>query len=92
MILLYIYLAISVLCLIMYGLAIIVITKKIEIRYGKVKYEETFLSARILHVIKLVLACFMPLMNIGLLWVITFKYSDFETRVLNKLCIEFIKE
>lgn len=92
MILLYIYLGISVLCLIMYTLATIDMTHKFRTRYPDLKPKRTSLAGKLFVAIKMVVVSFIPLMNIGLLWVVLFNYDDLETRTLAKVYLDCVKE
>lgn len=92
MILLYIYLGISVLCLVMYTLATFDFTYKFKKKYPGLKTPRQSLSGRILSVIKGIVASFIPILNLALVWVIVFEYGELETRTLNKIYQECLKE
>ena len=91
MIFLYIYLILSGLCLIMYTLSPIDIAHKFKLKYPGLKYPKTNWAKRILSGIKVIVVSFIPIMHLGLIWVVLFDYETLETKALTKLYEECVK-
>lgn len=86
--LLYIYLGISVITWVLYILADISITYKFKNRYPNLVAPKLNWAGELGAHLRLLLGCFVPLVNIALLWVIIFNYSEFERKTISKVLSE----
>lgn len=87
MILLYVYLIVSALCLIMYILASIEIAHKFKKKYPELKVSKKSWAGRILTNIKLIIVSFIPLLNLALCCVVLFSYDTIKTKTMEKLYV-----
>ena len=91
MIFVYIYLGISLMCLLMYTLASVEISNKFKIKYGDVRFPKKTFAGTLFSWIKLAAACFVPIIHICLFWTIVFNYSEVEERSIKKLYREYLR-
>lgn len=92
MIIVYIYLGISLMTLVLYSLASFDIANKFKIEYPGLKCRKKTFAGTIFSFLKMEVACFVPIMNIGLFWTIVFDYEDLEQRIIDKLYIECVEK
>ena len=91
MIFVYIYLGISLMCLLMYTLASVEIANKFKIKYGDVRFPKKTFAGTLFSWVKLAAACFVPIIHICLFWTIVFNYSEVEERSIKKLYREYLR-
>lgn len=92
MIFLYIHLGISVLTLLLSILAVIDISFEFKRRYPTAVFPKKSWASGLFSWVRFTIASFVPLMNIGLCLVYTFSYKSLQTRVLNELYIDYLRE
>lgn len=83
--LIYIYLGISLLTFILFKLTACDIAKRFKTKYPNLKYPTITSAGKIAGFIKTLVGSFIPIVNVGLLWVLIFQSSEFEKRVVADL-------
>lgn len=85
MTLLYIYLAISIITLLQFLLAIMDASAKLKKRFPNISYEKTSFAETISTGFRLILLSFMPIVNLMLSLTMLFKYDDFMESTILKV-------
>lgn len=91
MILLYIYLGISIITLLMSILISATVVQKFKRWHSNLKVPKSSIASKWLAFLKLVIGSFIPIVNVGILWVYIFNGEELETRAILKLyhkCME----
>ena len=93
MIFLYIYLGISALNLILGFLAIMKLWSDIRAQHPEMDTSTTTSVSTIfgilLHVLRLIIMCWVPILNIMILYDLVFKYQAFEKYVLDRFNADY---
>ena len=92
MIFLNINVVIAIVFLVLHILASINLAYEFKQRYPDLKAPKSNWAGRILSVIKIIIISFIPLYNLALCCVYIFKYEELETKVINKVYLNCIKE
>jgi hypothetical protein len=85
MTLLYIYLAISIITLLQFLLAIMDASAKLKKRFPNISYEKSSFAEVISTGFRLILLSFMPIVNLMLSLTMLFKYDEFIESTVSKV-------
>lgn len=92
MILLYIYLGISIVTLLMNILISVTVAQKFKRWYPNLKVPKSSIASKWLVFLKLVIGSFIPIVNVGILWVYIFNGEELEARAILKLYHKYMED
>ena len=90
--LLYFHLIVSVILFVMLMLAGVDSQHKFNARYPVVKLHKRSWAGNIRTILSDIFGYFIPIVNIALLWVMVFKYSELQDRTIRKMYEDSMKE
>lgn len=82
------YMAISILCLVLWILASIDITHEFKKKYPDLKIPKRSFAGRVLSYVRTIVSSITPLFNIIMIYTIVFKYSEVEKRAIQRIYLE----
>lgn len=88
----YFYLGVSLLTIVLMFLSEIEIAHKFKARYPGLKPPMMSLAGKIASVLKTIIGSIVPIVNIALLLVLVFHYSELEERTIAKVYRECMRE
>ena len=85
MVLLYIYLAISILTFVLFEVSAVDMAHKFKLKYPNLQVPRYSWANKVGIFLRTLIGSFIPLVNIVLLWVIIFNYDELERRSIEKI-------